>query len=118
MSESLATIKEMFKHGHPRFYEIMFELMGLHDRKNRDYASKEHPLQNFERVGDWGEKYNLITQNYEATKTSVLYMLKQLDAALKLLGRNEVGEVEGVVKRLRDVAVYSVLTMILYEEGK
>ena len=45
-------------------------------------------------------------------------MLKQFDAFLKLLMHNEKGQVEGIAERLNDVAVYSIIARILYEESK
>jgi len=104
------------KYGHPMFYEILEELAKLHSRKNKDYASPEDPLQNFYRVAEWGKKYNLITPGYEPVKVAIIYALKQVDACLKLLGRNEKGGVEGIPERLRDIAVYSIIAEVLYRE--
>lgn len=104
--------------GHPRFYEILEELAYLHSEKNADYATSEEPLQNFDRVGDWCKKYKLTTEDNEDFKVCIIYALKQLDAALKLLMHKEEGKVEGIPKRLRDVAVYSIIAEILYEESK
>ena len=106
------------KHGHPRFYEILEELAGLHSRKNRDYATQADPLQNFRRVAEWAKSYGMITPNFESMKIAIIYMLKQLDAAFKLIRDNQEGKVEGVPERLKDVAVYSILCMILYEENE
>ena len=104
--------------GHPKFYEILDELRRLHDSKNADYATKDDPLQNFTRVAEWGKRYHLITEGKEPVKVAVMYMLKQLDACLKLLMHNEKGQVEGIPERLNDVAVYSIIARILYEESK
>jgi len=106
--------------GHPRFYEILNEHGILHDEKNSDYASSQQPLGNFERVGEWIVKYDLwkLALTRPALFTSIVYMLKQLDAAFKLLGRDEEGQVEGVPKRLDDISVYSIISRILYEENK
>ena len=92
--------------------------MDLHNRKNRDYATQDDPMANFKRVGAWGQKYKLLTPGFPATKVAVLYMLKQVDAAFKLLGDNTEGRVEGVNERLDDVAVYSTIIKILYDEEK
>lgn len=102
--------------GHPMFYKILEELADLHDRKNRDYATPEDPLQNFYRVAEGCKKYNLITEGFEPVKIALIYAYKQWDAALKLLGRGEKGGVEGIPDRLRDIAVYAILAEIIYKE--
>lgn len=104
--------------GHPKFYKIVEELARLHQAKNTDYATEKEPLGNFTRVAEWCIKYKLITPGHEAMKVAIIYKLKQLDAALKLLMTGEEGMVEGISKRLDDVAVYSIIERVLYEEGK
>ena len=105
-------------HGHPKFYKILEQMAELHSKKNKDYATKEDPLRNFKRAAEWAKKYKLITDGYESVKVAIIYMLKQLDAAFKLLGDNQKGEVEGFIDRMMDIAIYSVLIMILYEEDE
>jgi len=109
---------KQFKHGHPKFYDILEELAQLHNIKNRDYASRETPLENFERVGYILEAYNIFTPNHRALKTCLAYMQKQWDAVFKLVGKNQVGQVEGIRDRLKDIAVYAIIAMILDEEEK
>jgi len=115
--EVIEKFKELFPHGDPMFYEIIISNCQLHNDKNRDYATKENPLGNFKRVAEWAKKYNLITEGHEATKVALLYAMKQWDAVLKLLGSNQIGEVEGVSDRLNDISVYSIIARILYERG-
>lgn len=110
-------IKKLFPNGDPKFYEIIVEMADLHNRKNADYASKEEPLRNFTVVGKALEDYGLITKGNSATKVALIYAYKQWDATLKLLGRNEKGNVEGIVDRLGDISVYSIIARILYERG-
>jgi len=102
--------------GHKRFYELLKEEGLLHDLKNTDYASEEDPLGNFHRVGLWIKLYNLNSPGMEPVKIAIIYMLKQLDAALILIGKNKKGQVETVPKRFQDVSVYSKIISILYEE--
>lgn len=104
--------------GHPRYYEILERMAMLHHEKNSDYATPEEPLRNFTSVGMLTEHWKLTTKRRAAFKTCIIYCLKQLDAAMKLVEHNEEGNIEGVVKRLIDVAVYMPIAMILYEEGK
>lgn len=112
----MISLEKKRRFGHPRFYEILEELADLHDRKNRDYATPENPLSNFTRVGQMCKQWNLVTKGFEPTKVAMIYMLKQVDAANKLLGSGEKGGVEGIPERLRDIAVYSILAEILYTE--
>jgi len=115
--EFVKEMRKLFPNGDPLFYEILVELGRLHNDKNADYASKEEPLRNFTVVGNALEKYKIITKGYPATKVALSYAYKQWDAALKLLGRSEKGDVEGVSQRLNDIAVYAIIARILYEKG-
>ena len=110
-------LREVCPYGDPQFYEIIVDLCELHNDKNADYASKQAPLSNFTENGRILGDFKLITPGRTATKISMIYMWKQIAAAYKLVGTGEKGIVEGVAKRLDDVAVYAVLTRILYERG-
>jgi len=114
---NLEEIREEFPHGHEDFYRIMLELMDLHNRKNHDYASDENPLSNFDRVGHLTDIYDVWNWKVSSgLKIAVIYKLKQFDAFMNLLQQNKEALVEGVPERLKDVAVYSVLEMILFNE--
>lgn len=102
-------------HGHPRFYEILEELKSLHSRKNKDYASGGPALGNFQRRAQLYSMYPGLNLS-DPVVVSIVDAMKQLDAALWLLCTSREGEVEGVADRLKDVAVYAVLAMILREE--
>lgn len=103
--------------GHPRFYELVEEITDLHNRKNTDYASgtKEGPLGNFERVStimklypglDWDSPFGV----------TLVYMLKQIDAAFTLRSQKRESVVgEGIASRLKDVTVYSLIAQIQVE---
>jgi hypothetical protein len=99
-------------HGHPKFYGILEELADLHSRKNHDYASGGNPLGNFYRVAN-------ILSHYPGLKLSdplvvaLVYELKQLDAALWMLSNGHEAQVEGISERLKDVAVYSIIEMVI-----
>lgn len=110
-------IKPTVKGGHPRFHEIVQRMSDLHDKKNTDYAAgtKEGPLGNFERCSkimrlypgmDWASPFGVC----------IAFMLKQFDAGLTLKAQNRASVTgEPVVARLTDIAVYTVLGMILDE---
>lgn len=122
--EIIAKLREIWQYGDPMFYEIIVELCQLHNDKNRHYATKEDPLQNFYRVGEWLKKYQLVTEGWEPVKVALIYCLKQIDAVLKLLGENKeelfkgttesVEKIEGIEGRLNDIAVYMMLARIIY----
>lgn len=112
-------MKKTKEGGHPRFYEILEELSDLHSRKNTDYAAggKQGPLGNFYRVStfkqlypgfDWASPFG----------TAISNMLKQLDAMMILssTARNSITG-EGVPERLQDMAVYTVIARILWENS-
>lgn len=109
----------MNKRGHPRFYELMaelqprfeeivLELMELHDTKNADYSEDGDPLSNFKLsdmlgVPPWkgslvrlSDKFSRITQLAKGKKPKV--------------------HSESIIDTLRDLAVYALLTIILWEE--
>lgn len=115
--ELIVEMKKLFPNGDPQFYEIIVDLAELHHMKNGDYASRKEPLRNFTTVGNALEDYGILTKGYPATKIALCYAYKQWDAALKLLGRAEKGNVEGVTQRLDDIAVYSIIARLLYERG-
>ena len=106
------------KGGHPRFHEIVQQMSDLHDRKNTDYAAGtvEGPLGNFVRVSqimrlypgmDWASPFGVC----------MAFMLKQFDAGLTLKAQNRASVTgEPIVARLTDIAVYTVLGIILDEE--
>jgi len=115
--ELIVEMKKLFPNGDPQFYKIIVDLADLHNKKNADYASREEPLRNFTTVGNALENYGILTKGYPATKIALAYAYKQWDAAFKLLGRAEKGNVEGVSQRLNDIAVYSIIARLLYERG-
>lgn len=119
-----AIFKDIWKHGDPRFYELIIDLCQLHNDKNKHYATKKDPLQNFWRVASWCTKYNFLTEGWEPLKVALIYSLKQTDAAFKLIGENKQsliegeGDIEGLEGRLDDIAVYTILARIIYEKIK
>ncbi len=106
------------KKGHPRFYEIIEELSQLHSDKNSTYASQENPLGNFIRSAKLSEKiYNPKIKNKPLAQALVL-MAKQIDAVYDIVGEGKEDLVESIEDKLRDISVYSILCIILMEEGE
>lgn len=105
------------QHGHPRFYELTALEEDLHSRKNEDYAGGGSPMGNFERVSAFLAQY----PNFPVATphgTAIVYMMKQLDAALWLIANNKKGNIEGVAERFGDIGVYAKIIRILYEESQ
>ena len=94
-------------HGDPRFYEILERLAQLHSDKNHDYASKEEPLSNLKRC----------KRVLPPWKGVIVRLTDKMD---RLLSYAEKGEYkvkdEGLKDTFYDMAVYSILGVILFEE--
>ena len=108
--------KVNIKKGHPRFYEIIEELAELHSAKNSTYASQENPLGNFIRSAKLSEKiYNPKIKNKPLAQALVL-MAKQIDAVYDIVGEGKENLVESLEDKFRDIAVYSILCIVLMED--
>lgn len=108
--------KPALRAGHPRFYDLTRAEEELHSRKNADYAGAGHnPMGNFDRVSRILALYPGFPLN-SAYGVGIVFMMKQLDAALWLLATGREGAVEGVAERLGDISVYAKLIRIMYEE--
>lgn len=93
--------------GHPRFYELIDQMRDLHDRKNSNYAKEDNPLSNFQECEDFNVPASVGTMVRMSDKWS---RLKQLMKGRK----DEVGE--SIKDTLMDMAVYSIIEIILIEE--
>ena len=102
----LEALKELG--GHPRFYDLILRICELHARKNHDYAGKEHPLSNLKRSEEFG---------VEAWKGTLVRMSDKWDRITHLaLDNNPMVKGESILDTLMDMAVYSLLAVILFEE--
>lgn len=105
--------------GHPEFYKLLDEIGELHNCKNYDYADggEQGPLGNFRRISAIKRLYPESTVWTTPTGVAITYALKQLDAALILLTTGKTSKTgEGLNERLRDIAIYSLLSIILDKE--
>ena len=100
--------------GHPRFKELIEEELKLHNAKNKDYARGGDPLGNFHRVSLMLNLYG--ADEMTPAQVAFIYMMKQVDAAGRMLFQGYEGETEGLKGRLQDVSIYCKLTTILKEE--
>ncbi len=108
-------LRKEFPNGHPDFLPMTLEELRLHSEKSGDYARGGSALGNFERVASILALYKGLDIS-DPTVVSLVYMLKQLDAALWMLAGRYEGRVENVDTRLRDVHVYAKLARILHKE--
>lgn len=120
-------MKDTFTQGAPqvltadrqlRFHEIVAEMSKLYDKKNIEYTGgvSNSPLGNFQHVSQIMRLY----PGFDWTGplgVAMCYMLKQLDAAFLMSAQKRESVVgEPIVSRLMDVAVYSVLGILLANE--
>ncbi len=102
-------------YGHPEFYKIVERLKQLHSDKNFQYASKENPLGNFIRTSNLASK--LLKDNInKPLAMAMAFMAKQIDAVYDIVGENKENTVENIEGKFEDIAVYSILCIILYRE--
>jgi len=105
----------LYKQGHPEFYKLLIKMAELHDKKNAQYATSKDPLANFRRCGKLCEK--LIKVDNKPLAMALFYMSKQVDAVYEMVGENKKNTVEQLEDKLFDIAVYSLLCIILNKEG-
>lgn len=103
--------------GHPMFYEILNELAKLHSVKNADYATKADPLSNFNRVGHIIGKFLKPGVN-QSLAACLSLMAKQVDAVYEFVGEGKTHTFEALDDKLKDIAVYSVIAMIIAREAQ
>ena len=109
--------KKGIKYGHPKFYEILNELAELHSNKNFQYASQGDPLGNFHRCASMTSKILKDGIN-KPLATALMYMSKQIDGVYEIVGEGKEGTADSLKDKLMDIAVYSVICMILNNEYK
>jgi hypothetical protein len=89
-----------------RFHAILKELGELHDLKQKDYGRADDPFANVRATQDWG---------IPAWQGA---MIRATDKVKRLQAYAQNGRLanEGVEDSLRDLAVYAVIALVLYEE--
>lgn len=91
-----------------RFHEILSELGDLHDRKQADYGRGNDPFSNVRSSEEWGV---LGWVGALVRGTDKLRRLQSLLRKGKL-------ENESAEDSLRDLAVYSIIALVLFEEAR
>lgn len=89
-----------------RFHALLKEISDLHDRKQGDYGKGDDPFANVRSSRDWG------------VKPWVGAMIRGTDKVKRLQSFVENGHLrnEGVADSLKDLAVYSLIALVLYEQ--
>jgi len=111
---------QALQYGHPKFHELLTQIGELHNKKNFDYAEggEQGPLGNFKRIAAIASLYPASYAWHDQTGVALTYMLKQLDAALMMFTTGKASKTgENINERLRDVAIYALLAIILNDEG-
>ena len=93
-----------------QFHEIVKEMVELHDKKNHEYAGNEY-LSNFKMC----EKH----MGVPAWKGSIIRLSDKMARIMNVARDDEtqVGD-ETITDTLMDLAVYAIITRILYEDFK
>ena len=94
------------------YEELTKQELELYRKKNEDYAKGGSPFGNFERVASILSLYPKLNLA-QPRVVAMVYMLKQLDAALWMLSEGYEGEIENIDTRLTDVHVYAKLARLL-----
>lgn len=99
--------------GSPRFYELLEKIALTHAKKNADYAKKGDPLSNLKS----SEKYFLVP----AYIGTAIRMADKWERFTNLIRKGKEGpavKTESIKDTLEDLAVYSLLEIILIEESE
>ena len=91
-----------------RFHDILRELGTLHDMKQRDYGKPDDPFANVRASEEWGL----------APWVGAMVRLTDKVRRLQSLARTGALANEAAEDSFRDIAVYAVIALVLYEEAK
>jgi len=93
--------------GHPRFKQILAEMQEVHDAKSAEYSG-EDPL------GNWREAAEIGIHPFKGAAAR----LTEKYSRWKQLMRSLRDDPPAMREALRDMAVYCIITRILYEENQ
>ena len=99
-------MSEQKRAGDPRFHALLKEIADLHDRKQEDYGTDGDPFANVRGSMDWG------------VPPYVGALVRLGDKVHRLKSFVKTGHLanEGVEDSLMDMAVYSLIALVLYRE--
>lgn len=96
----------MAKTGSARFHELLKEMGELHDKKQRDYGTDLDPFANVRASEEFGV----------ASWVGALVRLNDKIVRLKQFARRGDLANESAEDSMRDIAVYALIALCLYEE--
>lgn len=117
LQELEEVLRRRFPHGHRGFIPMTIKEMDLHSKKNHDYAHGGKATGNFDRVAAIVAMYPGLDIS-KPQNIAVVYLLKQLDAALWLECQGHSAVVQGQDERWEDVSVYAKIVRLLLGGGK
>jgi hypothetical protein len=91
-----------------RFHELLKELGDLHDKKSFDYGSDKDPLANVRASAEFGVP----------AWVGALIRLNDKIVRLKSFARKGELKNESAEDSMKDIAVYALIALILYEQEK
>ena len=115
LEKLIEDLKKGKYYGHPMFYRIMLEELKLHSDKNKQYATQNNPLANFQRTGRLVRK--LLKPNINpALASAMILMSKQIDAVYEMVGEGKKNTVEELEDKFKDISIYANLCIIILRE--
>ncbi len=94
------------------YEELTQQELELYRKKNKDYTQGGSAFGNFERVSSILSLYPKLNLSNPRV-VAIVYLMKQLDAALWMISEGYEGEVENIDTRLTDVSVYAKIVRLL-----
>ena len=94
------------------YNQLTMEELNLYQAKNKDYTKGGDPFGNFKRVSCILSLYPKLSLA-DPQVIAMVYLMKQLDAALWMLSEGYEGKVENIDTRLADVHVYAKIARLL-----
>lgn len=91
----------------PKFHKLLEEIGKLHDKKNTDYATTEDPFSNFRECERFG---------IPAWQGTLVRMSDKWARLCNLTKREALNE--PIEDTLMDLAVYSLICLLLYKDKK
>lgn len=89
------------------FYDIIHEITAMHDKKQKDYGTNEDPLANIRAAADYGVEPWI----------GCLVRMGDKMQRLKKAARGGTLANESIEDSLLDLAVYSIIDLVLYRES-
>ena len=104
------------KFGNPRFYELLKEIEELYSKKNKQYNSADDTLGHFKRLSVLMGKILKKDMKNKPLATCLAIMSKQIDAVYDMVGENKVDTPDKLEDKFKDIAIYSLICIILSEQ--